>query len=236
MPSLRARKALRFHQIGKNRLDLVGRMELDAGQVEDYLGPLPDILDAVRQGIWHSLVGIQADDRMIGFYVTHPDRRDTACWWLGWFIIARSHQGLGLGRSILERIKARLASVPGSRRMRLIVVPGNQGAIALYRKAGFRIVGSLPDTGDLVMECELRLGCPALAPAFLPATCPIASRRGRRRMRLRPRSGPPAARVIGIERGPPPPTGQTWKLSPQPQRPFSFGLVKVKPADIAFTS
>ena len=28
----------------------------------------------------------------------------------------------------------------------------------------------------------------------------------------------------------------TWKLSPQPQRPFSFGLVKVKPADIAFTS
>jgi hypothetical protein len=29
---------------------------------------------------------------------------------------------------------------------------------------------------------------------------------------------------------------QTWKLSPQPQRPFSFGLVKVKPADIAFCS
>ena len=29
---------------------------------------------------------------------------------------------------------------------------------------------------------------------------------------------------------------QTWKLSPQPQRPFSFGLVKVKPADMAFTS
>jgi glyoxylase-like metal-dependent hydrolase (beta-lactamase superfamily II) len=29
---------------------------------------------------------------------------------------------------------------------------------------------------------------------------------------------------------------QTWKLSPQPQRPFSFGLVKAKPADMAFTS
>ncbi len=29
---------------------------------------------------------------------------------------------------------------------------------------------------------------------------------------------------------------QTWKDSPQPQRPFSFGLTKVKPADIAFTS
>jgi hypothetical protein len=29
---------------------------------------------------------------------------------------------------------------------------------------------------------------------------------------------------------------QTWKLSPQPQRPFSFGLVKVKPAVRFFTS
>lgn len=31
-------------------------------------------------------------------------------------------------------------------------------------------------------------------------------------------------------------TVQTWKLSPQPQRPFSFGLVKVKPEESAFTS
>ena len=29
---------------------------------------------------------------------------------------------------------------------------------------------------------------------------------------------------------------QTWKLSPQPQRPFSFGLVKVKPEVSALTS
>ena len=29
---------------------------------------------------------------------------------------------------------------------------------------------------------------------------------------------------------------QTWKLSPQPQRPFSFGLTKVNPADRSFTS
>ncbi len=29
---------------------------------------------------------------------------------------------------------------------------------------------------------------------------------------------------------------QTWKLSPQPQRPFSFGLTKTKPALIGFTS
>jgi GNAT superfamily N-acetyltransferase len=240
MPSLRARKALGFCRIGKNRLDLVSRMDLDPAQIDDYLGPLPDILDAVRQGTWHTLVAIQAEDRMVGFYVVHPDRRDAACWWLGWFILARSHQGKGLGRGILARIMSRLAGVPGCRRMRLIVVPGNQGAIALYARAGFRIVGTLPATGDLVMECELRARCTVATSAGLPAICPIATRRGRRRMRVRPRTGPHAARVIGIERGPPAPSrgpgGQTWKLSPQPQRPFSFGLVKVKPVDMSFTS
>ena len=239
MPSLRARKALGYRRIGKNHLDLVSHMDLDQAQVEDYLGPLPDILDAVRQGPWHSLVGIQSEDRLVGFYVVHPDRRDTTCWWLGWLILSRSHQGQGLGRGILTRIMARLADIPGCRRMRLIVVPENEGAIALYAKAGFRIVGTLPGTGDLVMECLLRPACPAVACAVRPATCPIATRRGRRRMRLRPRTGPHAARVIGIERGPPAARvgqGQTWKLSPQPQRPFSFGLVKVKPADMSFTS
>ena len=29
---------------------------------------------------------------------------------------------------------------------------------------------------------------------------------------------------------------QTWKLSPQPQRPFSFGLVNVNPEVSAFVS
>ena len=29
---------------------------------------------------------------------------------------------------------------------------------------------------------------------------------------------------------------QMWKLSPQPQRPFSFGLLKVKPLVSAFVS
>ncbi|MGX9965487.1 GNAT family N-acetyltransferase [Roseomonas sp. F4] len=178
-------------------------MDLDLEQVEDYLGPLSDILDNVRRGAAHSLIAIEAEGRMIGFYVVHPDRRDSSCWWLGWFILARSHQGRGLGRTILARIMAGMAAVPGCRRIRLIVVPENGGALALYRKMGFSLVGTLPATGDLVMECALRPGSPALAQAVRALACAIASRRGRRRMRLRPRTGPHAARVIGIERGPP---------------------------------
>lgn len=203
MSSRWARQALNYRPIAKNRLDLVQTMDLDADQIEDFLGPLPDILATVRRGAWHSLIGIEADGRLIGFYVVHPDPRDATCWWLGWFILSPSHQGRGLGRAILARIMVGLASVPACRRMRLIVVPENAGARALYAKMGFGLVDTLPATGDLVMECALRPGSPAWAPARAATACPIATRRGRRRMRLRPRTGPHAARVIGVERGPP---------------------------------
>ncbi len=203
MPSLRARKALSYRQIGNDHLEIVSTMDLDTGQVEEYLGPLSDILDAVRKGPLHSLIGIQAGGRLIGFYVVHPDRKDSTCWWLGWFILARSHQGLGLGRTVLARIMAGLAGVPACQRVRLIVVPGNEGAISLYGKAGFRVVGKLPGTGDIVMECRLRPKSPVAAHSSPAAACPIASRRGRRRMRLRPRTGPHAAPIIGVGRGPP---------------------------------
>ncbi|WP_439598606.1 GNAT family N-acetyltransferase [Falsiroseomonas sp.] len=201
----RARQALHYRTIARSDLEIVHRMDLDLDQVEDYLGPLSDILASVRRGAAHALVGIESEGRPIGFYVIHPDARDASCWWLGWFILARAHQGRGLGRAILARIMAGMASVPGCRRIRLIVVPENAGAQALYRRMGFRLVGTLPATGDLVMECALRPGSPALAASLPALACPIASRRGRRRMRLRPRTGPHAARVIGVERGPPRP-------------------------------
>ncbi|MGG5890252.1 GNAT family N-acetyltransferase [Falsiroseomonas sp. HC035] len=229
MPSLRARKALDYSRIGKNRLNLVSQMDLDATQVEDYLGPLSDILGAVRQGPWHSLVGIQAEGCLVGFYVVHPDRRDTTCWWLGWFILARAHQGKGLGRSILARVLAALSATPGCRRVRLIVVPGNAGAIALYAKAGFRVVDTLAATGDLVMECALHMQCPAMAQAKPRAVCAIASRRGRRRLRLRPRSGPHAARVIGVERGPPPAAGRSPGIPRPAHRPSSARRQALEP-------
>ena len=203
MPSPRPQKALSYRPIGNDQLGILDTIGLDTAQVEDYLGPLADILEAVRTGPSHALIGILAEGRLIGFYVIHPDRRDATCWWLGWFILARSQQGLGLGRTILARVMAGLAAVPACRRIRLIVVPENEGAIALYRKVGFRSVGALPGTGDIIMECALRSDVPVAAPARLTALCPIASRHGRRRMRLRPRTGPHAARAIGVERGPP---------------------------------
>jgi GNAT superfamily N-acetyltransferase len=201
---LRAWQALTYCPISKDQLEIVSAMDLDPAQIDEYLGPLADILATVRAGAAHSLIGIASEGRLIGFYVVHPDPRDAGCWWLGWFILARAQQGRGLGRAILARILAGVRGVPGCQRIRLIVVPGNAGALALYGKAGFRLVGTMPGTGDLVMECALRPGSPVAGTASTPeALCPISSRRGRRRLRVRPRTGPHPVRVIGVERGPP---------------------------------
>lgn len=201
---LRARQALTYCPISKNQLDVVCAMDLDPAQLDEYLGPLPDILATVRAGAAHSLIGITAEGRLIGFYVVHPDPRDAGCWWLGWFILARAQQGRGLGRAILARIMAGLRGVPGCQRIRLIVVPENAGALALYAKAGFRLVATMSGTGDLVLECALRPGSPVADTQSTPeALCPISSRRGRRRLRVRPRTGPHPVRVIGVKRGPP---------------------------------
>lgn len=203
MSPLRGASPLFYRRIGRADLTRVQLLDLDPDQVERFLGPVADILDAVRRGPLHSLIGVGRDGELIGFYVVHPDRRDAACWWLGWLAIARPSQGFGHGRAILATVLARLGRIPGCRRVRLLVARENQGARRLYDRHFFRPVGVHAATGELVLEHELEDG--QLDNLEAPR------RLGRRfarddlgHLRLRPRAGPHAAWVIGVERGPPP--------------------------------
>lgn len=202
MSSLRGGSPLLYRRIGRADLARVQLLDLDPDQVERFLGPVADILDAVRQGPVHSLIGVERAGELIGFYVVHPDRRDAACWWLGWLAIARPHQGFGYGRAILTAVLARLSRIPGCHRVRLLVAPDNHGALRLYGRHFFQPVGVHEATGELVLEHELEDGQPEEAQA--------PRRLGRRftrddlgHLRLRPHHGPHAAWVIGVERGPP---------------------------------
>lgn len=53
--------------------------------------------------------------------------------------IARSHQGRGLARALMERLME-IAAAVGPRRMRLTVQKANARAFALYRSFGFEVV------------------------------------------------------------------------------------------------
>lgn len=195
---------LRYQRIERPDLSRVLRLDLDPDHVERFLGPIPDILHAVRRGPAHSLTGIECEGRLVGFFVLHPDRRDGLTWWLGWFAMDRRVQGRGYGRQALAEALRRLRALPACGRVRLLVSPENAAALGLYLRSGFRIVGSLQATGELLLECAMAAVAwlqGALTPLLARVLSAVKLPSGHRRMRSS--VGPHAAWVIGVERGPP---------------------------------
>lgn len=152
MSKIRGALPLNYHRISRSELGMIGLLDLGLEQISRFLGPLPDIVDAVRRGLAHAMIGIEAGGELIGFYVVHPDARDRSCWWLGWFAIDCRRQGNGYGRTAMAAILDRLRQIPGCRRIRLLVAPDNPHALKLYRQAGFRQVGVSKTTAELIME------------------------------------------------------------------------------------
>jgi len=67
---------------------------------------------------------------------THPDEL-----WIGHFIIALDHRGLGLSREMLRLLLRRAFGPLRAERVALIVFPANEPAIRCYRSGGLRTVG-----------------------------------------------------------------------------------------------
>ena len=200
MSTTRGYAPLTYRQIGRAELGLVSGLEIEP-EVR-FLEPIPEIVAFVRRGIAHAMVGIEAAGELVGFYVVHPDQRDGACWWLGWLAIDRRRQGAGYGREAMAAIMARLRSLPGCRRVRLLVAAENAPALRLYERAGFRPVDIWAPTGELVMERAQTSGQPetprvpglvVTALTLILAMC----------LRLWRRGVPPSARMSGEFHGPP---------------------------------
>ncbi len=194
---------LTYRRLARAELTHVARLHLDPHQVERFLGPLEDIVTAVDRGPAHSMIAIEAAGELVGFYVVHPDRRDASCWWLGWFALDCRQQGHGYGHATMRAILHRLRHVDRCRRVRLLVSPDNTSARHVYERAGFHLAGTLPSTGELVLQLVMPGSTPVPAGGFDRPLVVVRSRRAGRERRLRPTVGPHAARVIGVERGPP---------------------------------
>ena len=204
MSFIRGFPPLSYRRLGPAELDVLTTLELDSAQVEQFLGPIADIQAAVRRGPAHSIVAIEASDALVGFYVVHPDQRDRSCWWLGWFAIDLRQQGRGYGRLAMTAVMDHLRRLSGCRRVRLCVARENSRARGLYDRAGFRWVGLLRSTGELILELALRSTAEAdRCAGFVLAIFAAGVQRAFRHRRLRFAAGPHAARVIGVERGPP---------------------------------
>ncbi len=219
--SIRGDMPLGYRRLARSQHGEITRLNLDPSQVERFLGPLTDILAAVRRGPAHALFTIDAGGEPIGFYVVHPDRRDRSCWWLGWLALDQGQQGRGYGRRALADILANLRQTFGCQRIRLLVSADNVPAQSLYGCAGFVQVGQDADTQELVLELRLRSVCRNIrAKAHTLAHAVAGAFRVFRHRRLRMVAGPHAAWMIGVERGPPVALGRA-----RPHSGCAFGLV-----------
>lgn len=197
-----------FKRLARASLDVVSSLELDPDHIERFLGPVEDIVAAVRKGPAHAMFAIGAGDHVVGFYVLHPDRRDAACWWLGWIALDRRQQGRGYGRAAVAHIMSSVRRIAGCRRVRLLVAADNAAALRLYTQAAFRPAG-VSDSGELILEAKL--ADLSSAGILLSDMIRVVVRPGHasRQGRLRLSAGPYAARMIGVERGPPARTRRT---------------------------
>ncbi len=161
MLSPRGLAPLTYRRLGATEMEAIASLEFDREQTERFLGPLADILHAARRGLAHHLIGIEAGGALAGFYVVHPDPRDASCWWLGWFAVDRSRQGVGIGRVALLHITDQLRRIPTCRRIRLLVAPDNAPALRLYAGAGFALAGVFERTAELIMQCAVAAARPS---------------------------------------------------------------------------
>lgn len=161
MLSDRGSVPLTYRRLATSEFDKLLELDFPAEQVEHFLGPLSDIVETVRRGPAHHLVGIEETGELVGFFAIHPDPRDGACWWLGWFGIDRRRQGGGRGKRAVDAILARLRQLAACREVRLLVAPDNAAALRLYRRAGFALHGLFRRTGELIMRCVLPLSRPS---------------------------------------------------------------------------
>ena len=206
MLSTRGFVPLSYRRLKRTEFGALGTIEFDSDQLERFLGPIPDILEAVQRGLAHSVIAIEAEGALAGFFVVHPELRDASCWWLGWLALDTRQQGRGFGRLAMHEVVERLRRIDGCRRVRLLVAPDNLRARVLYEGIGFHTIGSWPSTGELVLELVLPLAVDAgRLDAFNLVAVAARARRVFRHRRLRMTVGPHAAWVIGVERGPPAP-------------------------------
>ena len=204
MLSTRGHTPLAYRRLARSQHGEIALLSLDPSQVERFLGPLTDILAALRRGPAHALFTIDAAGEPIGFYVVHPDARDRSCWWLGWLALDQHQQGRGYGRRALLDILTHLRRIVGCQRVRLLVSADNVPARSLYSCAGFVQVGQDAGTRELVLELGLGSVCRNIqAKAHSLARAVAGAFRTFRHRRLRMIAGPHAAWTIGVERGPP---------------------------------
>jgi len=98
---------------------------------------------------------VYAGDDLVGFVMYGNDVPDHPNdWWIIRMMIDGRYQRRGYGRRAMELALKALRAKPGVAAIKLSVVPGNEGARALYKSLGFASTGVIED-GEEVFALDL---------------------------------------------------------------------------------
>jgi RimJ/RimL family protein N-acetyltransferase len=101
---------------------------------------------AILPTVW--VVVRRADGRIIGDIGTHGPPGSAGCVEIG-YSLAPSARGQGTGTSAVAALVGCLSAVPGIRRITAVTGADNIPSRRLLERLGFRVDGSLPDTGEV---------------------------------------------------------------------------------------
>ena len=90
----------------------------------------------------------RADGRIVGDLGTHGPPDSEGCVEIG-YSVAPSMRGQGVGAAAVAALVGRLAAVPGIGRITAVTGAGNTPSRRLLERQGFRLAGTLPDTGEV---------------------------------------------------------------------------------------
>ena len=125
-----------FLPLGEEDLDALAAL---AESIVDFPWSRGQFADSLAAG--HALFGYKAAGSLLGFAVTMQVLDEVELLDIG---VARSHQGQGLGRALLQQAMS-AAMAKGAQRMLLEVRASNAPAIGLYENLGFRQMGRRRD-------------------------------------------------------------------------------------------
>lgn len=124
-----ARRIWREHYPG-----IISPAQIDYMLTQGY--SLPAMRRELEDGVRYTVA--EDGGTAAGFTAHGPDPDEPATLWLHKLYVAGEHRGRGLARRLLEDALAH-ARERGCRQLRLRVNRHNRGAVAAYRRMGFRI-------------------------------------------------------------------------------------------------
>ncbi|MCY1745071.1 GNAT family N-acetyltransferase [Ensifer sp. SL37] len=130
---------IRSLRVGKGQESFVASNEDSLEEAEDNPACVPLIIRAQGNPVGFAMYALDEDD---GNY------------WIYRLMIDSRFQGKGYGRAALLQIINKLSGIPDCSCIMLGVKPGNDQAIRIYERVGFRLTGDTLD-GEFVMKYEI---------------------------------------------------------------------------------